>query len=197
MMVHIDGLASAAKGSRAQQRVLVLGATNRPQDIDEAILRRMPKRFAVGLPEAEQRRRIFKLVLKDTKLDEQLDVDGAKPKFDMPFLVDMSDGMSGSDIKEACREAAMVAVREFIQTRKSKGLSVKGVQPQDIRGLRTSDFFRDPSRRSTAAASKTAANGSKPEARPKVVEDSDGDYETSSEQDSLDDDRKIDSAVSS
>lgn len=190
MMVHIDGLASASKGSRAQQRVLVLGATNRPQDIDDAILRRMPKRFAVGLPEPEQRRRIFKLVLKDTKLDEESDVNGEKPKFDMAFLVEMSDGMSGSDIKEACREAAMVAVREFIQTRKAQGLSVKGVQPQDIRGLRTSDFFRDPSGSSTAAGSKTS-NGNKFKARPKVVEDSDGDYETSSELDSLDDDRKV------
>lgn len=41
---------------------MVLGATNRPMDIDPAILRRMPKRFAVGLPNAEQRFKILSLV---------------------------------------------------------------------------------------------------------------------------------------
>lgn len=41
---------------------MVLGATNRPLDIDSAILRRMPKRFAVGLPAIEQRAKILKLV---------------------------------------------------------------------------------------------------------------------------------------
>jgi len=41
---------------------MVLGATNRPMDIDPAILRRMPKRFAVALPNAEQRSKILSLV---------------------------------------------------------------------------------------------------------------------------------------
>lgn len=44
------------------ERILVLGATNRPADIDEAILRRMPKRYAVGLPNREQRAKILRLV---------------------------------------------------------------------------------------------------------------------------------------
>ena len=41
---------------------LVLGATNRPNDIDSAILRRMPKRFSVGLPDVDQREKILALV---------------------------------------------------------------------------------------------------------------------------------------
>ena len=51
-----DGLLSAT------DRILVLGATNRPNDIDPAILRRMPKRFGIGLPDLEQRAKILKLV---------------------------------------------------------------------------------------------------------------------------------------
>ena len=51
-----DGLLSS------EDRIMVLGATNRPNDIDSAILRRMPKRFAVRLPDASQRKRILALV---------------------------------------------------------------------------------------------------------------------------------------
>ena len=51
-----DGLLSAS------DRILVLGATNRPNDIDLAILRRMPKRLGIGLPDLEQRAKILKLV---------------------------------------------------------------------------------------------------------------------------------------
>lgn len=51
-----DGLLSST------DRILVLGATNRPNDIDSAILRRMPKRFSVGLPNLDQRLKILSLV---------------------------------------------------------------------------------------------------------------------------------------
>lgn len=56
-----DGLASG-EGTR----IMVLGATNRPADIDSAILRRMPKRFPVKLPDFEQRRKILELVRRTT-----------------------------------------------------------------------------------------------------------------------------------
>ena len=43
-------------------RIIVLGATNRPNDLDKAILRRMPKRFSIRLPDAAQREKILKIV---------------------------------------------------------------------------------------------------------------------------------------
>lgn len=132
-MTHWDGLTSANAGGQPQ-RVMVLGATNRIQDIDEAILRRLPKKFPVSLPAIPQRLRILGLLLKDTKVDrDNLDVD---------HLVTVMAGMSGSDIKEACRDAAMVPVRELIrQKRDSHGLE-DGVNPNEVRGLRTDDFFK-------------------------------------------------------
>lgn len=51
--------------------------------------------------------------------------------------------MSGSDIKEACRDAAMGPVREYIRRKKADGTlkSSRGVAQGDVRGLRTEDFF--------------------------------------------------------
>ncbi len=41
-----DGLAT----SQTENRILIVGATNRPEDVDAAILRRMPQMFYIGLP---------------------------------------------------------------------------------------------------------------------------------------------------
>ena len=131
-MTHWDGLTSADETGEPQ-RILVLGATNRIQAIDEAILRRMPKKFPITLPSAPQRLRILGLVLKDTRVD--------KAHFDLEYLVRVMAGMSGSDIKEACRDAAMVPVREYIREKKASGAHMDGIDPKDIRGLRTADFF--------------------------------------------------------
>ncbi|KAI6852172.1 ATPase family AAA domain-containing protein 1 [Hortaea werneckii] len=169
-MTHWDGLASATR-AEGGQRIVVLGATNRVGDIDEAILRRMPKKFPVGLPGKMQRRRIFELTLRDTRIDRGVVVVGGggdregqdeeeggerrvsrrnrgsgaegqeKKAFDLDVLVRLSAGMSGSDIKEACREAAMVPVREYIKKTRGSGRPMKAVKGEQVRGLQTEDFF--------------------------------------------------------
>lgn len=140
-----DGLTSA-KPSGRPQRIVVLGATNRMQDIDIAILRRMPKKFAISLPTAPQRHRILRLILKDTRLDTAY--------FDLEYLVQITAGMSGSDLKAACRDAAMVPVREFIREKQATGASMSLIDPNDVRGLRTSDFFASPGGQLVAPQSK-------------------------------------------
>lgn len=139
-MTHWDGLASSTVDG-GLQRICILGATNRMQDIDEAILRRMPKKFPVSLPNAAQRRSIFELTLRDTKIDTSVSKNGA-PAFDLNALVRVSAGMSGSDIKEACRDAAMVPIREYIKATKASGRSMRGgIKADAVRGLQTDDFF--------------------------------------------------------
>jgi ATPase family AAA domain-containing protein 1 len=133
-MTHWDGLVSA-NSTGQPQRICILGATNRIQDIDDAILRRMPKKFAVPLPSASQRRGIFNLVLKGTKVD--------RANFDLDLLVKLSSGLSGSDIKEACRDAAMIPMREVIRRKNAEGAPLRRqVDPDEIRGVTTDDFFR-------------------------------------------------------
>ncbi|KAF7767983.1 hypothetical protein Agabi119p4_7226 [Agaricus bisporus var. burnettii] len=123
-----DGLTSST------DRILVLGATNRPHDIDLAILRRMPKRFAVGLPNYDQRLKILGLMLKDTRL---------APDFSITALAEAAEGHSGSDLRELCRNAAMVPVREIMRSAEgNEEMLAKGqVEGFDVRPLALEDFF--------------------------------------------------------
>jgi SpoVK/Ycf46/Vps4 family AAA+-type ATPase len=127
-----DGLTSS-NSSGMPARIMVLGATNRINDIDEAILRRMPKKFPVTLPGTEQRRRILQLVLQDTKTDPE--------HFNIDYVARITAGLSGSDIKEACRDAAMVPVREYMRQHRESGKAMSTVDPKQFRGIRSDDFL--------------------------------------------------------
>jgi len=125
-----DGLLSGS------DRILILGATNRLRDIDPAFLRRMPKQFPLSLPDAAQREKILTLMLKGVPL---------APNFPMRVLAEFSRGKSGSDLKELCRNAAMLPVRELV--RQAKGDVAFLARSQDegleLRPLTIEDFI-DP-----------------------------------------------------
>ncbi|ORZ22265.1 P-loop containing nucleoside triphosphate hydrolase protein [Absidia repens] len=132
-----DGLATGE-----DLRIVILGATNRPNDIDAAILRRMPKRFAIRLPTEAQRRSILELLLKEVKLSNT---------FEMEELVQHTEGCSGSDLKELCRNAAMIPIREIVRKEQLKEsedasqdlthLDMKSID-KDQRPLTIADFMR-------------------------------------------------------
>lgn len=154
-----DGLTSS-NSAGMPARIVVLGATNRINDIDEAILRRMPKKFPVPLPETEQRRRILQLILQDSKTDPQ--------HFDLDYVANITAGLSGSDLKEACRDAAMAPVREYMRQFRAKGQAMSAVDPSHFRGIRSDDFFRreggqiimeNHRRHSAATGSRRPSNG--------------------------------------
>ncbi|ORX61678.1 AAA-domain-containing protein [Hesseltinella vesiculosa] len=113
-------------------RILILGATNRPNDIDSAILRRMPKRFHVRLPNIQQRKSILDLLLKNIHLSAD---------FDLDTLAKRTDGCSGSDLKELCRHAAMIPIREYIRTVQPKNSDDAS---QDLKGVDTSGVQTRP-----------------------------------------------------
>ena len=90
--------------------VLVLGATNRPDILDPAVLR--PGRFdeivAIAVPDEESRRLIFEVHLRNKPL---------APEIDASDLAARTDGFSGADIQGVCTKAALRAVRRAV-TRK-------------------------------------------------------------------------------
>ncbi|ODV79919.1 AAA-domain-containing protein [Suhomyces tanzawaensis NRRL Y-17324] len=123
-------------GLKANGRIVVMGATNRKNDIDEAFLRRLPKSIAVRKPDARQRASILSKILKETKVDDY--------DFDMDYIVAHTLGFSGSDLREMCREAAILPVREYIRENYnySSGKLESG-EKMPVRALRTSDFIKD------------------------------------------------------
>jgi len=86
--------------------VLVLGATNIPWQLDNAIKRRFEKRIYIPLPGPEARRRMFEIHVGNTPCQ-------LTPK-DYRTLADRTDGFSGSDISTVVRDALMQPVRKVI-----------------------------------------------------------------------------------
>ncbi|CAG89607.2 DEHA2F20086p [Debaryomyces hansenii CBS767] len=125
-------------GLMSNGRIMVMGATNRREDIDQAFMRRLPKQFPIGRPDASQRRSILNKILKDSKLDED--------DFDLEAIVSNTRSFSGSDLKELCREAALNSMREFIRDNYKDGKKLtKDTEPEStpkVRPLRTSDFLK-------------------------------------------------------
>lgn len=73
------------------------------------------------------------LILKDSKVDTD--------HFNIGYIAKLTAGMSGSDIKEACRDAAMAPVREYMRAMRTAGRRMGAPDPDSFRGIRTDDFF--------------------------------------------------------
>ena len=99
-MMLWDGL------STDNSTVIVMGATNRPNDLDKAIIRRMPAQFHVGLPNEEQRLKILKLILENEKVSSNVNY---------TQLSKITNTFSGSDLRELCRNASVYRIRTFLR----------------------------------------------------------------------------------
>ncbi|KAG4137182.1 hypothetical protein ERO13_D07G056000v2 [Gossypium hirsutum] len=133
-MVNWDGLRT-----KDTERVLVLAATNRPFDLDEAVIRRLPRRLMVNLPDAANRAKILKVILAKEDLSPEVDFDA---------VASMTDGYSGSDLKNLCVTAAHRPIKEILEKEKKERAAAlaEGKPPPplsgsaDIRSLNMDDF---------------------------------------------------------
>ncbi|KIO28158.1 hypothetical protein M407DRAFT_231109 [Tulasnella calospora MUT 4182] len=85
-MQEMDGL----RTNKSQGSVIVIGATNRPFDLDDAVLRRLPRRLLIDLPGEKERLEILKIHLRDETL---------APDVDLAVLAEQTEMYSGSDLK--------------------------------------------------------------------------------------------------
>ncbi|KAF8447611.1 hypothetical protein L210DRAFT_3526833 [Boletus edulis BED1] len=127
-MQEIDGMKSQ---SSLEERVVVIGATNRPFDLDDAVLRRLPRRLLVDLPGEKEREGILRIMLRD---------ETSAPDVDMKALARQTESFSGSDLKHLCVSAALDAVKEGVSVpwKSSPEASV-----QDTPGTNSNDSTSD------------------------------------------------------
>ena len=105
----VSQLLSELDGIEELKGVFVLAATNRLDRVDPALLR--PGRFDVSVelpvPDQEARRAILDIHTRDMPLADDVD---------LGELAAGSEGMAGADIEGLCREAALISIREFLET---------------------------------------------------------------------------------
>ena len=101
----LNQLLTEMDGFGTESNVIVIGATNRSDVLDKALLRpgRFDRIINVDLPELKERKEIFQVHLRPLKLGEDVEVD---------FLAKQTPGFSGADISNVCNEAALVAARK-------------------------------------------------------------------------------------
>ncbi|KAF7830757.1 ATPase family AAA domain-containing protein 1-A [Senna tora] len=100
-------------------QVMVLAATNRPSELDEAILRRLPQAFEIGVPDRRERVEILKVILKDESVEENIDFD---------HIAGLCEGYTGSDLFEVCKKAAYFPIRDLLDEEK-KGKTSPAPRP--------------------------------------------------------------------
>ncbi|KDO27843.1 hypothetical protein SPRG_07116 [Saprolegnia parasitica CBS 223.65] len=133
-LVQLDGA-----GTKSKDIILVVGATNRPQELDEAARRRFVKRLYIPLPSAEARLdMVLRLLAKNKHRLEQVDMD---------YIVERTRGFSGADVRALCTEAAMGPIRNCDDIRTMDAALVRPIERHDfdaaLRGVRPSVSGKD------------------------------------------------------
>ena len=117
-LVQMDGLG----GEDPTKPMLLIGATNRPQELDDGARRRLAKQLYIPLPCAAARR---DMILKTLNPDGDGKVKHALTEKDLDVICEKTDGYSGSDLKNLVQEAARAPLRELFVKKKAKTGSEK------------------------------------------------------------------------
>lgn len=104
----INQILTEMDGMNQKKNVFIIGATNRPDIIDPAILRpgRLDQLIYIPLPDEASRIQIFKANLRKSPIAKEVD---------LTYLAKMTNGFSGADITEICQRACKLAIREAIE----------------------------------------------------------------------------------
>ncbi|XP_015893823.4 ATPase family AAA domain-containing protein FIGL1 isoform X1 [Ziziphus jujuba] len=111
------------------EQILLIGATNRPQELDEAARRRLTKRLYIPLPSSEARAWIIQNLLEKDGLFKL-----AKEEIDK--ICNLTEGYSGSDMKNLVKDASMGPLREALK----QGIEITTLKKEDMRPVTLQDF---------------------------------------------------------
>ena len=124
-LVQLDGAKTTG-----EERILVIGSTNKPHELDEAVRRRLQKRLYIPLPNSDSRRELIKTIIeRETAKGNKFDLSTEE----LEKIVELTKGFSGADIKGLCLEAAMVPLRNI--------QDVTDVISNNIRAIHYDDFL--------------------------------------------------------
>lgn len=104
----LNQLLTEMDGMNAKKTVFIIGATNRPDIIDPALLRpgRLDQLIYIPLPDEDSRHQIFKACLRKSPVSKDVD---------LRALAKYTQGFSGADITEICQRSCKYAIRENIE----------------------------------------------------------------------------------
>ena len=119
LLVQMDGISESNSEDNSSENnkeikpkfVMVMGATNLPWDLDDALRRRFEKRIYISLPNQIGRKQMFDINFKGIKLDKDVKIDE---------LVEKTKGYSGHDIASVCREASLMNMRRKLLSHDGK-----------------------------------------------------------------------------
>lgn len=127
----LNQLLTEMDGMTSKKTVFIIGATNRPDIIDPALLRpgRLDQLIYIPLPDEASRKQIFKAALRKSPV---------APDVDLDLMARVTQGFSGADITEICQRACKYAIRESIE--KDLERSRRVAENPDVMDEDTSDM---------------------------------------------------------
>lgn len=117
ILAEMQGIGS----SSSESTIVVIAATNKPWSIDSAFMRpgRFDEKIYIPLPDKEARRRLFELQLSKLPVSNDLDYD---------YLVRITEGFNGADIKEVCEKLKMSAIKDSLEKGEEQTIGMDDVK---------------------------------------------------------------------
>ena len=115
LLVQMDGMSSMDDDGK-DKVVMVLGATNHPWEIDDAMLRRLERRIYIPCPPMDDRVELFKINSQTIEVASDVDFD---------YLARCTENYSGADITTVCRDASMASMRRMLDKGKLRRSEIK------------------------------------------------------------------------
>lgn len=126
LLVQVDGVnATSTNEDGTRKIVMVLAATNFPWDIDEALRRRLEKRIYIPLPNFESRKELIRINLKTVEVAPDVNIDDVARR---------TDGYSGDDLTNVCRDASLNGMRR----------KIAGKTRDEIKSMSKDEISKDP-----------------------------------------------------
>ncbi|EGR27561.1 hypothetical protein IMG5_194240 [Ichthyophthirius multifiliis] len=117
--------------TKCEERILLIGATNRPQELDDAVKRRFVKRLFIPLPDKNARKQLIERII---QIESEKGNKFLINDIELNEIIDVTKGYSGADMRNLCAEASMMPIRTCMDIQK---LSIDSIRP-----VMKSDFMQ-------------------------------------------------------